>query len=73
MDDLFKKAGGLIKSFKEGLAGESQVDLSGVINDINEINIYSRNYPTEKDCEDQILKFLRGKEGYKNVHLHEEN
>lgn len=68
MDDLFKKAGGLIKSFKEGLAGESQVDLSGVINDIKELNIYSRNYPTEKECEDQILKYLRTKEGYKNVH-----
>lgn len=68
MDDIFKKAGGFIKSFKDGLNGINAVDLSDVISDIEECNIYSRNYPTEKDCEQTILKHLRAKSGYNNVH-----
>jgi hypothetical protein len=68
MDEIFKKAGGLIKSFKDGLNGISAVDLSDVISDLEECNIYSRNYPTEKDCEQTILKHLRAKSGYNNVH-----
>jgi hypothetical protein len=68
MDDLFKKAGGLLKSFKDGLNGLTTIDLSEVISDINECNIYSRNFPSEKDCENTILKHLRSKSGYTNVH-----
>jgi len=68
MDDLFKKAGSIIKSFKEGLAGIVSVNLFDVIKDIEELNIYSRNYPAERDCEELILKHLRAKSGYNNVH-----
>ncbi len=68
MDELFKKAGGLLKSFKDGLNGLNAVDVSDVVSDINECNIYSRNYPSEKDCEQTILKHLRSKSGYTNVH-----
>lgn len=68
MDQLFKKAGSLIKSFKEGLNDLTAVNLSQVINDIEECNIYSKNYPTEKECEETILKHLRNKSGYNNVH-----
>ena len=68
MDDFFKKAGGILKSFKEGLNGINTVDLTDVISDIEECNIYGRNYPTEKECEQTILKHLRTKEGYNNVH-----
>jgi len=68
MEELFKKAGGLIKSFKEGLSGITAVNLSDVIRDIEECNIYSKNYPTEKECEQTILKHLRLQAGYNNVH-----
>jgi hypothetical protein len=68
MDDLFKKAGGLIKSFKDGLSGFNAVDLTDVISDIEECNVYGRNIFTEKDCEETILKHLRSKSGYNNVH-----
>jgi hypothetical protein len=68
MDEIFKKAGGLLKSFKDGLNGISSVDLSDVITDIEECNIYSRNFPSEKECEQTILKHLRAKSGYNNVH-----
>lgn len=63
-----KKPGGLLKSFKDGLNGLNAVDLSDVISDIEECKIYSRNYPTEKECEETILKYLRSKSGYNNVH-----
>jgi len=68
MEELFKKAGGLIKSFKEGLSNITAVNLSDVIRDIEECNIYSKNYPTEKECEQTILKHLRLQAGYNNVH-----
>lgn len=68
MSDLSKKAGSIIKSFKDGLKGIISVNLFDVIKDIDELNIYSRNFPTEKDCEDLILKHLRAKSGYNNVH-----
>jgi hypothetical protein len=68
MDQIFKKAGGLIKSFKDGLNGINAIDLSDVISDIEECNIYSRNFPSEKDCEQTILKHLRTKSGYNNIH-----
>lgn len=68
MEELFKKAGSLLKSFKDGFNDITAVNLGQVTQDIQEINIYSKNYPSEKECEDTILKHLRNKSGYKNVH-----
>jgi hypothetical protein len=68
MEEIFKRAGGILRSFKDGLNGYNAIDLSDVISDIEECNIYSRNYPTEKECEQTILKHLRTKSGYSNVH-----
>jgi hypothetical protein len=68
MEEIFKKAGGILRSFKDGLNGFNAIDLSDVISDIEECNIYSSNYPTEKECEQSILKHLRTKTGYSNVH-----
>ena len=68
MEDIFRKAGEIVRSFKEGFKGLTAVNVSKVINDIEECNIYVRYYPSEKDCEQTILKFLRSKSGYNNVH-----
>jgi len=68
MDELFKKAGSLVKSFKDGLNNLNSIDVSGVLSDIEDCSLYSRNIYDEKEAENAVLKYLRAQEGYSKVH-----